>query len=134
MNIWQMIEYTLVISTVALLLLLMKKLFHDKLDARWHYFIWAVLFVRMAVPLELEWLKSPLSLFEAIPVKYWTELLALKAERAGINARIQGLLPWYLADAGILALYYLAVAVTVRVRTLRLKPAYPASDIVRQRR
>lgn len=123
MSIWQMIEYTLAVSTVAALLLLMKRLFHDKLDARWHYFIWAVLFVRMAVPLEIEWLKSPISLFEAIPVGYWTDILSLKAERAGINVKLQSLFTWYLAGAGILVVYYVTVAIIVRVRTLRLKPA-----------
>jgi len=123
MNIWQLIEYTMAISTVALLLLLMKRLFHDKLDARWHYFIWAVLFARMVVPLKIEWLKSPLSLFEAIPVGYWTDILALKAERAGLNLKLQGLLIWYLVGVGLLSVYYVVVAVIVRVRTLRLKPA-----------
>ena len=84
MSIWQLAEYSLVVSVVALLILGMKRLFHDKLDARWHYFIWLVLGVRMVVPFSLNWLKSSLSLFEAIPVHYWIRIWRLKAERAGI--------------------------------------------------
>ena len=123
MNIWQMAEYTFAVSTVVLLLLLMKRLFHDKLDARWHYFIWGVLALRLAVPLEIEWLKSPLSLFEAIPVGYWTDILALKAEKNGLDTKLQSLLTLYLLGAVLFALYYVVIAVVVRVRTLQLKSA-----------
>ena len=84
MSVWQIAEYSMVVSVVALLILGMKRLFHDKLDARWHYFIWLVLGVRMVVPFSLNWLKSTLSLFEAIPVHYWVKVWRLKAERAGI--------------------------------------------------
>ncbi len=125
MSVWQIVEYSLVVSVVAILLLAMKRLFHDKLDARWHYLIWTVLGVRMMVPLSLEWLKSPLSLFEAIPVNYWTKLWALKAERAGISALLQDILWVYLAGVLVLAGYYLIVALVVRMSTLRLKPANP---------
>ncbi len=123
MSIWQISEYTLAVSVVALLLLGMKRLFHDKLDARWHYFIWAVLFVRMAVPLEIEWLKTPLSLFEAVPVNFWSRMMELKADRTGVTALVEGLLPWYLGGAVLLLLYYLAIALAVRVQALHLKPA-----------
>ena len=127
MSIWQVVEYSLVVTIVALLLLAMKRVFHDKLDARWHYFIWMVLAVRMIVPLELEWLKSPLSLFEAIPVNYWTRLWALKSSRTGIAQAVQAILPWYLAGVVILASYYLVVAVMVRIRSIRLKDADSAT-------
>ena len=127
MNIWQIVEYSLVVTIVALLLLAMKRLFHDKLDARWHYFIWMVLAVRMIVPLELEWLKSPLSLFEAIPVNYWTRLWELKSSRAGLAKAAQAIMPWYLAGAAIVASYYLVIAVMIRVRSIRLKTAEPAT-------
>lgn len=123
MNIWQLFEYSLVVSVVALLLLAMKRLFHDKLDARWHYLIWIVLGVRMAVPFSLEWLKSPLSLFEAIPVNYWTKLLELKVKRNGSLTAIQNLIWVYLAGVLVLSGYYLIVAVAVRIRTWRLEPA-----------
>lgn len=123
MSIWQIVEYSLVVSVVALLLLGMKRLFHDKLDARWHYLIWTVLGVRMVVPLSMEWLKSPLSLFEAIPVNYWTKLWALKAERAGVSALLQDILWVYLAGVLVLAGYYLIVALVMRIKVLRLKHA-----------
>ncbi len=123
MNIWQIIEYSLAVSVVALLLLVMKIIFHDKLSARWHYFIWAVLFVRMIVPLQIEWLKIPLSLFEEIPVNYWTRIAHLKAERAGILAVFDKLLPFYFLGAGVLFAYYFLVAVMVRIKVLRLQPA-----------
>lgn len=125
MNIWQVVEYSLVVSVVAILLLGMKRLFHDKLDARWHYLIWIVLGVRMVVPFSLEWLKSPLSLFEAIPVNYWTKLLELKAKRSGSLTVVQNMVWVYLAGVLVLSLYYLIVAVAVRIRTWRLKPADP---------
>ena len=123
MNIWQIFEYSLVVSVVALLILGMKRLFHDKLDARWHYLIWMVLGVRMAVPLSLEWLKSPLSLFEAIPVNYWTKLLELKVKRSGILTEIQNIIWVYFAGVLVVAGYYLVVAAAVRIRAWRLEPA-----------
>ena len=123
MSIWQVVEYSLVVSMVALLLLAMKRLFHDKLDARWHYLIWIVLGVRMVVPLSLEWLKSPLSLFEAIPVNYWTKLWALRAERAGISLLVERLLLVYLAGVLVFTGYYLIVALVVRIKTLRAERA-----------
>lgn len=123
MSIWQILEYSLVVSIVAILLLAMKRLFHDKLDARWHYLIWIVLAVRMMVPLSLEWLKSPLSLFEAIPVNYWIKLWTIKAERAGIVEILQYIPKVYLAGVLVFAGYYLAVALMVRIKTIRLEKA-----------
>lgn len=126
MSVWQLAEYFIVVSIVAILLLAMKRLFHDKLDARWHYFIWLVLGVRMVVPLSIEWLKSPLSLFEAIPVNYWARWLALKAERAGIAGLLQYVPTVYLIGVCLLAGYYLVVAVAVRIKNQRLEPAEQA--------
>ena len=123
MSIWQMMEYFLVVSFVALLLLAMKRLFHDKLDARWHYLIWIVLGVRMLAPLSMDWLKSPLSLFEAIPVNFWTKYLALKAERVGILYLLEGLRFVYLIGTLVFLVYYVVVALVVRIRVLRLDKA-----------
>lgn len=123
MSVWHLGEYFCVVSIVAILLLAMKRLFHDKLDARWHYLIWLVLAVRMMVPFSLPWLKSPLSLFEAIPVNYWTRLWALKAERAGILSLLEKLPVVYMAGVLMFALYYVAAAVLVQVKMLRLEPA-----------
>ncbi len=123
MNVWQLAEYTMMVSVVALLLLAMKRLFHDKLDARWHYLIWAVLAVRMVVPLDLEWLKAPLSLFRGVPVEYWVRYWSVKAERAGMSGVMEALLSWYFAGAGLLGIYYLVIALVVRVKVLRLPKA-----------
>ncbi|MBR3762555.1 MAG: hypothetical protein IKK59_07410 [Lachnospiraceae bacterium] len=123
MSIWQMLEYFLVVSIVALLLLAMKRLFHDKLDARWHYLIWMVLGVRMLAPLSMDWLKSPLSLFEAIPVNFWTKLWALRAERAGIVNLLEGLRSVYLVGALVFLGYYLMVALMVHIKVFRMNKA-----------
>lgn len=123
MSIWQIAEYSLVVSVVALLILGMKRLFHDKLDARWHYFIWLVLGVRMVVPFSLNWLKSSLSLFEAIPVHYWIRIWRLKAERAGIMHFMEALPKVYLVGVLLLGIYYVLTAIMVRIKVLRLKNA-----------
>lgn len=123
MTIWQLMEYFVVVSIVALFLLVMKRLFHDKLDARWHYLIWIVLGVRMVVPVSLDWLKSPLSLFEAIPVNYWVKVLEYKAKRAGVLSNVQSLLWVYVAGVIVFGGYYLLVALWARFRILRLEPA-----------
>ncbi len=130
MNIWQLTEYSLAVSIVALLLLLMKMIFHDKLSARWHYFIWTVLFLRMVVPIKIEWLKTPLSLFEEVPVNYWIKLAYLKAERTGILGAVERILPWYFVGAGLLLLYYFVTAIVVRISVYRLRPA---SEAVKER-
>jgi len=123
MSMWQITEYALVVSIVSLLLLIMKRLFHDKLDARWHYYIWLVLVVRMVAPLKWEWLKSPISLFEAIPVNYWVGMCELYFEQKGWTDVMNSLIPWYLAGVSVFGLYYLIVAVYVRVRSLCFKNA-----------
>ena len=123
MTIWQLMEYFMVVSIVALFLLAMKRLFHDKLDARWHYLIWIVLGVRMVVPVSLDWLKSPLSLFEAIPVNYWVKVMEYKAKRAGVLSNVQSLLRVYVAGVLVFGGYYLLVALWARFRILRLEPA-----------
>ena len=123
MSIWQIAEYSLVVSIVALLILGMKRLFHDKLDARWHYFIWLVLGVRMVVPFSLSWLKSSLSLFEAVPVHYWIRIWRFKAERAGILPFMEALSKVYVVGALLLGMYYVSTAIVVRIKFLRLKKA-----------
>lgn len=39
-DIWTILEITLSASLTAGLLLAVKALFRDKLDARWHYLVW----------------------------------------------------------------------------------------------
>ena len=123
MSVWQIAEYSMVVSVVALLILGMKRLFHDKLDARWHYFIWLVLGIRMVVPFSLNWLKSTLSLFEAIPVHYWIKVWRLKAERAGILHFMEALPNVYVVGVLLFGMYYVITAIVVRIKVLRLKKA-----------
>ena len=123
MSVWQIAEYSMVVSVVALLILGMKRLFHDKLDARWHYFIWLVLGIRMVLPFSLSWLKSTLSLFEAIPVHYWVQVWQLKAERAGILHFMEWIPKLYVVGVLLFGMYYVIAAIMVRIKVLRLKKA-----------
>lgn len=49
-NIWGVIIYTLDVSLVALIILLLKKILVDKLSPRWQYGIWSVLFITLLIP------------------------------------------------------------------------------------
>lgn len=49
-NLWMVLYFTLGISCTGLMLLVFKKIFQDKLSARWHYLIWLVLLVRALLP------------------------------------------------------------------------------------
>lgn len=49
-NLWTVLYFTLGITLTGLMLLLFKKIFQDKLSARWHYLVWLVLLVRVILP------------------------------------------------------------------------------------
>lgn len=49
-NIWDFLFYTLTVSFVAAVLLIVKYLLNDKLSPRWQYGVWSVLFIRMILP------------------------------------------------------------------------------------
>ena len=102
MNIWSVLEYTAVISVVGLLILGMKRIFHDKLDARWHYFIWLVLLVRMIVPVDFDLVRTPLSLFHQLPVEKWFEKAQILAEKNGFTDVFDLLGKVYLAGVIVL--------------------------------
>ncbi|WP_206870899.1 M56 family metallopeptidase [Clostridium zeae] len=51
-------------SFVALMILLIKKLFKNKLSASWHYYIWFLLILRLGIPYSFE---SSLSIFNVFP-------------------------------------------------------------------
>ena len=42
-NLWTVLYFTLGITLTGLMLVLFKRLFRDKLSARWHYLVWLVL-------------------------------------------------------------------------------------------
>ena len=39
-NLWTVLYFTLGITLTGLMLVLFKRLFRDKLSARWHYLVW----------------------------------------------------------------------------------------------
>ena len=49
-NIWEALYQGLSVSITALVLLLVKRIFRDKLSPRWQYGVWAVLALRCAIP------------------------------------------------------------------------------------
>lgn len=49
-NLWTVLYFTLGITLTGLMLVLFKRLFRDKLSARWHYLVWLVLLVRAILP------------------------------------------------------------------------------------
>lgn len=111
------------ISIVALLILFMKRLFHDKLDARWHYFIWLVLAVRILVPMGMKWMKAPISLFQAIPVGYWVDLWELMVQKAGMESVLKIVVNIYVSGVLALTAYYLLISIVLRVKIFRLPAA-----------
>lgn len=52
-NLWTVCYFTLGITLTGGMLLLFKKIFQDKLSARWHYLVWLVLLVRVILPADL---------------------------------------------------------------------------------
>ena len=52
-TIWAFLLQTISVSFVALFLLLLKRLFEDKLSPRWQYAIWVILALRMIVPVNM---------------------------------------------------------------------------------
>ena len=49
-NIWEFLLQTVSVTLVAALLLVMKRLFEDKLSPRWQYGIWSILALRILLP------------------------------------------------------------------------------------
>lgn len=123
MSIWNIFEYTTVVSVVGLLILGMKRIFHDKLDARWHYFIWLVLLVRMIVPVNFKWIRTPLSIFQQLPVEKWFEKGQILAEKRGLEGIFELLGKVYLWGALGLAFVYLISWLMLWVKILRAPKA-----------
>ena len=123
MMIWQIVEVTLAVSIVALLILVMKAIFHDKLDARWHYLIWLVLAVRILIPVDCHWLKAPISLFEAIPLAHWIQIWQYEAETRNLSVSLPLLLTIYVTGAGFLFCYDVIGWILMRIAIARGKEA-----------
>lgn len=66
-NIWGFLLQTIAVSIVAAIILLLKKIFEDKLSPKWQYGIWALLAIRILVPVNIESYILP-------PVALWMEM------------------------------------------------------------
>ena len=73
-NIWEFMYQTITVSTVACLLLVLKRMLADKLSPRWQYAVWSVLALRMLIPAD----PGRTYIFSA---GIWVEMLKTIAER-----------------------------------------------------
>ena len=74
-NIWSFLAQTLSVSLTAALLLVVKRLFLDKLSPRWQYGIWGILALRILLPAGL-WGRYAL-----VDLRLWLEAAKTAAER-----------------------------------------------------
>ena len=128
MDIWKVLEYTLAVTTVGMMIWLVKLFFHDKLDARWHYFIWLVLLVRLVIPVDFALIHTPVSVLQGIPLSRWIDLGRLAAGRKGYQEAAGLLGKIYLWGVALLGGYYFA---TWLVLKLCLKNAPRADESTR---
>lgn len=128
MDIWQVIQFSAAASVVAAVILGLKLLFHDKLDARWHYLIWLVLLVRMLVPVQLEKIRTPISLFGSIPVLRWLGMCERAVHRAGFDGMAHALFLGYLAGTAAFLLYDLTGYLLLRLRIASAKEGVPGDS------
>ncbi len=78
-NIWGFLLQTLSVSLVAALLLLLKRIFEDKLSPRWQYGIWSLLALRILLPVStIRYIILPLPLWLEM-AKTWVEKLLTSA-------------------------------------------------------
>ena len=73
-NIWSFLTQTLAVSLTAALLLVVKRLFLDKLSPRWQYGIWGILALRLLIPAGLWGRQAPADL------RLWLEWARTAAE------------------------------------------------------
>ena len=123
MDFWGILEYTVAVTVIGLFIWLVKLIFHDKLDARWHYFIWLVLLVRLLVPFRFGLISTPISVFQDIPLETWIEMGRILAEKRGYGEVIIGLGKLWLLGAVLLGGFYLAMWAILRIRIARAPKA-----------
>lgn len=73
-NLWEFLLQTLSVSLAAGLLLVLKRLFADKLSPRWQYGIWGLLALRLLLPVGVR-------RYVLLPLPLWLETLKALAER-----------------------------------------------------
>ncbi len=82
-NIWEFLLQTATVSLTAGLLLLLKKLFEDKLPPRWQYTIWFLLALRILLPAATQ------NRYILLPLPVWIEALKSIAEQ-NLSASVFG--------------------------------------------
>ena len=78
-NLWMFLQQTAAASLVALFLLILQRIFLDKLSPRWQYGVWFVLLLRLLVP------AGALGRWTALDVSPWLETLRVQVE-LGLNS------------------------------------------------
>ena len=78
-NIWMFLQQTAAASLVALFLLILQRIFLDKLSPRWQYGVWLVLLLRLLVPAGF-WGRPTV-----LDVTFWGETLRTRVE-LGLNS------------------------------------------------
>ncbi|MBO5148766.1 MAG: M56 family metallopeptidase, partial [Anaerotignum sp.] len=84
-NLWTVLYFTLSITLTGLMLVLFKRLFQDKLNARWHYLVWLVLLVRAILPANVKIFSTGFALNNI-----WME--PVKKLRGTVEMRMESLL------------------------------------------
>ena len=78
-NIWMVLQQTAAASLAALFLLILQRIFLDKLSPRWQYGVWLVLLLRLLVPAGFGGRPTVLD------VTFWVETLRTRVE-LGLNS------------------------------------------------
>lgn len=129
-DIWTILGITLAASLTGLLLLVVKGLFRDKLNARWHYLIWAVFLVRLLVPVGQRLFQTPLALTSAIPLPLFLNYCRYQVSKlAGAALWEDRLFQVYKMGAAALLLYYALAYVWL---WLRIRKGEPGGEEIRR--
>lgn len=145
-HIWGFLLQTVSVSIVAVLILLLKKLFEDNLSPRWQYGIWVLLAIRILLPVNtskyvlpqaalwIETLKAQVernmdSVFSAM-----YKPIILKSVVPIINQKPHSVTDWLFAIyAGGVVFCLVKYLVSYIILRLRLLQALPASDLTERK-
>lgn len=86
-NIWEFLYQTLSVSLTAGLLLLVKRLFSDKLSPRWQYGIWSIFALRLLIPADT-------GRYILLPLPLWLEVFKTLVESAMQSAYSAAYMPF----------------------------------------
>ena len=97
-NIWMFLQQTAAASLVALFLLILQRIFLDKLSPRWQYGVWFVLLLRLLVPAGFGGRPTVLD------VTFWVETLRTRVELGPARAAGKIGIPCFVGEDGSLTL------------------------------